>query len=58
MSDSLKNRGAADRKRVNVNEPWELRWWCQQLDVPPKKLKATVQKVGVMVRDVRQSLAK
>ena len=56
MSDRLKHRGVADRNRVN--EPWELRWWCQQLDVTPKTLKETVQQVGVMVGDVRRSLAK
>lgn len=27
MVDDLSNRGPADRSRVNVNEPWELRYW-------------------------------
>lgn len=58
MSDNLKDRGPADRMRVNVHEPWELRWWCQHLEVTPEKLKETVKKVGVMVSDVRRSLGK
>ena len=27
MVDDLTYRGPGDRSRVNVNEPWELRYW-------------------------------
>lgn len=30
MVDDLTNRGPADRARVNVNEEWEVRYWCKE----------------------------
>jgi hypothetical protein len=56
MPDDVKNRGPADRKRINVHEPWELRWWCHELNVTPERLRALVEKTGVMVIDVRRAL--
>lgn len=31
MADDLNKRGPADRARINVNEAWEVEWWCKQL---------------------------
>jgi len=31
MADDLKNRGAQDRARVNVNEDHEVRYWTQKM---------------------------
>jgi hypothetical protein len=56
MPDDLKKRGPQDGDRINVNEPWEVRFWCDQLQVDPDRLKAAVQKVGPMVTDVRRAL--
>src|SRR5215211_6094805 len=39
MSDGLKNRGPADRARVNVDEEWERRWWCLHYGVNEERLK-------------------
>lgn len=58
MPDDLSNRGPADRSRINVNEPWEVEWWCKQLGVTPEQLREAVRKVGVMVSDVRRHLGK
>lgn len=33
MTDNLKNRGPADRSKVNVHEDWEVRWWCNKWNV-------------------------
>ncbi|MEO8993212.1 MAG: DUF3606 domain-containing protein [Rhodanobacter sp.] len=58
MSDNLHNRGPADRARVNVNEAWEVTYWCKEFGCNEAQLRAAVKAVGVMVRDVRAYLAK
>jgi len=58
MSDDKKNRGAADRSRINVNEPHELAYWTIDLGVSEKKLRDAVVAVGVMAADVRKHLKK
>jgi hypothetical protein len=45
--------GPADRTRINVNEPYELRYWIQELGVSANALRAAVKAVGVMAADVR-----
>lgn len=47
MGDDLNNRGPQDRSRVNVNEPWELRYWTQHFGTTEAQLRAAVQAVGV-----------
>jgi hypothetical protein len=56
MADDLSKRGPQDRMRINVHEPWERKWWCQQLGITPAKLQAAVEKVGPMASDVRRYL--
>lgn len=58
MSDDLKNRGPQDRSRINVNEPWELRWWCSHFGVTEAQLREAVKAVGVMADAVRRYLGK
>jgi uncharacterized protein DUF3606 len=58
MPDDLTNRGPQDRSRINVNEPWELDYWCNELGVSPERLKEAVSRVGVMVADIRRYLGK
>jgi hypothetical protein len=58
MADDLSNRGAADRARINVNEPHEVRYWCKQLGCTEAELRAAVQRAGVMADDVRRALGK
>lgn len=58
MSDDKKNRGPADRTRINVNESYELAYWTKKLGVSEKTLRAAVAKVGVMVSAVRAHLKK
>ncbi|MEA3060574.1 MAG: hypothetical protein QOJ94_355 [Sphingomonadales bacterium] len=47
MGDDLSNRGPQDRSRVNVNEPWELRYWTQHFGVSEQQLRNAVSQVGV-----------
>ncbi len=58
MSDDLRNRGPKDRARVNVNEAWEMTYWCKEFGCTESQLKAAVKAVGVMVVDVRRHLSK
>jgi hypothetical protein len=56
MVDDLRNRGPADRARINVNEPWELSYWTGALGCTADQLRAAVRRVGVMRTDVEREL--
>ncbi len=58
MPDNLQNRGPADRSRVNVNESWEVKYWCGEFGCTEAQLRAAVQAVGVMANNVRAHLRK
>jgi hypothetical protein len=58
MADDLKDRGAQDRSRVNVNEDHEVRYWTQKWDVTKEQLMAAVKKAGVSVAAVAKALGK
>jgi hypothetical protein len=58
MSDNLQNRGAQDRSRINVNEPWELRYWTQELGLSEDELREAVKVAGTSASAVRQHLGK
>ena len=58
MSDDLKNRGPQDRSRVNVNEPWEVRWWCNEFKCTEQELRNAVRTVGVSAAAVRKHLGR
>jgi hypothetical protein len=56
VTDNLKKRGPADRARINVNEPHEVRYWTKALKVSEERLCELVAKAGVMAADVRKLL--
>ena len=58
MADDLKNRGAQDRARVNVNEDHEVRYWTQKWGVSKEQLIAAVNKAGVSADAVARELGK
>jgi Protein of unknown function (DUF3606) len=58
MADDTAKRDYRDRDRINVHEDYELRYWTKELGVTPEQLKQTVEKMGVMVTDVRKALGK
>ena len=49
MSDDLSKKGPPDSTRVNVNEPWELRYWAETFGVSEDELRQAVASVGVQV---------
>ena len=46
MPDDKSRRGGQDRKRINVNEDYELRDWSKKFGVSQDELKAAVKAVG------------
>jgi hypothetical protein len=58
MADDLKNRGAQDRSRININEAWEIQHWTQKWGVTRDQLIAAVKKVGVSADAVGRELGK
>jgi hypothetical protein len=56
MADNLNNRGAGDRARININEPHEIRYWTDALQVSEAELRAAVASVGVSAEEVRLHL--
>lgn len=58
MPDDPNKRGPQDRSRINVNEPWELRYWSEKLGVTADQLTEAVRQVGPNVEAVEQHLAR
>jgi hypothetical protein len=58
MSDNLENRGPQDRNRINVNEPWELRYWTKTLGLSEEELRNAVRDAGTSVTAVREHIGK
>jgi Protein of unknown function (DUF3606) len=48
----------ADRRRINVSQEHECRYWADRLGVSPGELKAAVSKAGPMVEDVARELGR
>ena len=57
MSDD-KTKTGADRKRININEDYECRYWSEKFGVSADELKRTVERVGPMANDVARALGK
>lgn len=45
-----------DPGRINLMDPTEAAWWCEQLQVDEGRLRALVDRVGEHVAAVRQAL--
>jgi hypothetical protein len=46
MSDDLNKRGGQDRRRINLNQDFEVRDWSSKFGVSPDELKKAVEAVG------------
>jgi len=58
MSDDKSNRGSPDNRRIDVNDPNEIRHWTKSLGVTEEQLKEAVARVGTSAQKVRESLRK
>jgi hypothetical protein len=53
MSDDKNRKGPEDPNRINLNQPYEVRYWTKELSINETTLRLAVDKVGVMVVDVK-----
>ncbi len=58
MADDKTKRGPQDRSRVNVNEDYEVRYWCEKYGCTAEQLRAASKAVGPMADDIEAHLAK
>jgi hypothetical protein len=56
MADDKSKPGGQDRKRINVNEDYEVRDWSKKFKVSPEELKKAVAKVGDSAEPVKKHL--
>jgi Protein of unknown function (DUF3606) len=52
--DHLKKK--ADRSKINMNEPTEVKYWIKELGVDKQQLQILVERVGNSARAVRKEL--
>jgi len=58
MSDDLTKKAPQDASKVNVNEPYEVNYWCDKFDCTKAELKAAVKAVGIDADAVEKQLKK
>ncbi len=58
MPDDLSDPGAAKRSRIDINEPYEVRYWTGHFGVSEEELRKAVAEVGVSARQVGEHLGK
>jgi hypothetical protein len=56
MPDDVSKRGSQDRRRINVNQDYELRNWALKFGVSPEALRKAVQEVGDSADNVERHL--
>jgi hypothetical protein len=56
MIDNLNLKGPQDRARINLNEPYELRYWMKEFAVSEAELRELVEEHGTSVVRVRKIL--
>ena len=56
MSDDLKIVRPEDPSKINVNQPWEVDYWCKVLGCTPEQLRKAVKAVGTSVDAVKRYL--
>lgn len=56
MSGDLSKRGPADRSRVNVNEPWEVKYWRKEFGCTEQQLRQAIAAAGDSAAKVGQYL--
>lgn len=56
MPDNLNIRQPDDPKKINIHEPWELKYWAKKFGVSETKIVESVRAVGVSVAAVKRHL--
>jgi 3-oxoacyl-[acyl-carrier-protein] synthase III len=55
--DHLNKKGSQDRSKINMHEPYEVKYWTKELGVNKDQLQKIVDKVGNSAAAVRKELA-
>jgi hypothetical protein len=58
MSDNLRKHTAADAKRINVHEKWEIDYWTKKFGVTEARLKEAAKAAGPMANDIGKYLSR
>ena len=58
MPDNKKKTRPQDASRINMNQEYEVNWWCDELDCTRDQLARCVDRAGVMAKDVRACLGR
>ena len=58
MPDNKNITQPLDARRININEPYEVTYWCNKFGCTEQKLKEAVKKVGDSVEAVKKYLGK
>lgn len=53
MSDNLKHREPADPSKINMQEKWEVDYWCKKLHTNKTKLSRAVSESGPFIAQVK-----
>jgi hypothetical protein len=56
MLDNKSNRGPQDRSRINLNEDYEVRYWCREFRIAPDQLRELVQQLGNSAETIREAV--
>jgi hypothetical protein len=56
MPDDLSKRPPQDASRINIHEPYEVRWWTHELGCTERQLKEAVSEVGTSAQAIRNYL--
>ena len=54
--DDLEKKSTADRRKINMAEPWEVDYWTKELGVSREELRKLIAKVGTSADAVRKEL--
>ncbi len=53
MSDDLNITRPADATKINLNQSWEVEYWCKKFNVTEKRLRSAVEAVGISATAVK-----
>jgi uncharacterized protein DUF3606 len=56
MPDDPTKRRPLDANRINIHEPYEVRWWTHELGCTEQQLRDAVRQVGTSAQAVRNYL--
>jgi hypothetical protein len=47
-----------DDWRINMNDAWQVLWWCRFLGLSKSQLEATVLEAGTLIVDIKRHLSR